>query len=318
MEARQQDVRICDVPPQDIRISDAPPAVRVVEQTRRGWWMRADRDMRGGWWNRHGAGGGCAQTDMRGGWWNRRGAGGGCAQTETCAAGGGTESAVALEDSAVSSVPISPSRVRVESSQDIRDKGHVFEVSPDASGFLMRPSAAAGRAPVACFPFPQDLDSYSDPVLGDPVAFALSAPVPGSDNPPMTFPVYTLPSGLALLPGQSSVQTVMVSAVSSRPEGWSSGVPLTFDVSREGPFDAYSSPWILGISPLLSPAAPKARDGRYCNAPRPSVCPSVCLSVCPSIRPSITFSFRTVTQKRIYVFSQNFAGMCTMSWGCAV
>ena len=27
-----------------------------------------------------------------------------------------------------------------------------------------------------------------------------------------------------------------------------------------------------------SPAAPKARDGRYCNAPRPSVC----LSVCPS------------------------------------
>ena len=26
---------------------------------------------------------------------------------------------------------------------------------------------------------------------------------------------------------------------------------------------------------LLSPAAPKARDGRYCNAPRPSVCPSV-------------------------------------------
>ena len=33
---------------------------------------------------------------------------------------------------------------------------------------------------------------------------------------------------------------------------------------------------------FLSPAAPKARDGRYCNAPHPSVCPSVCLSVCPS------------------------------------
>ena len=32
----------------------------------------------------------------------------------------------------------------------------------------------------------------------------------------------------------------------------------------------------------LSPAAPKARDGIYCNAPRPSVHPSVCLSVCPS------------------------------------
>ena len=41
-------------------------------------------------------------------------------------------------------------------------------------------------------------------------------------------------------------------------------------------------------------------------------------SVHPSVRPSGTFNFRTVTQKRIDVFSQNFAGMCTMSWGCAV
>ena len=66
--------------------------------------------------------------------------------------------------------------------------------------------------------------------------------------------------------------------------------------------------------PLLSPAAPKARDGRYCNAPHPSVCLSVRLSV----RLSVTFSFRTVTQKRIAVFSRNFAGTCTKSWGCAV
>ena len=34
----------------------------------------------------------------------------------------------------------------------------------------------------------------------------------------------------------------------------------------------------VGID-LLSPAAPKARDGRYCNALRPSVCPSIRLSV---------------------------------------
>ena len=38
----------------------------------------------------------------------------------------------------------------------------------------------------------------------------------------------------------------------------------------------------------------------------------------PSVRLSVTFSFRTVTQKHIDVFSLNFAGMCTMSWGCAV
>ena len=128
----------------------------------------------------------------------------------------------------------------------------MFEVSPDTSGFFMRPSGAVGQAPVACFPFPQDLNSYSDPVLGDPVAFALSATVPGSDTPPMTFPVYTLPSGHALLPGQSSVQTFMASAVSSRPEGWSSGVPRTFDVSREGPFDTYCSPMDTGDSPLVA------------------------------------------------------------------
>ena len=52
----------------------------------------------------------------------------------------------------------------------------------------------------------------------------------------------------------------------------------------------------------------------FISRPRPSVRLSVCLSVCPSV----TFSFRTVTQKRIDVFSQNFAGTCTMSWGCAI
>ena len=54
---------------------------------------------------------------------------------------------------------------------------------------------------------------------------------------------------------------------------------------------------------LLSPAAPEARDGRYSNPPPP---PSVHLFVCPSV----TFSFRTVTRKRIDIFSQNFAGTC--------
>ena len=126
---------------------------------------------------------------------------------------------VAFEDLAVSSVLMSPNRVRAENSQDVPDEGPVFEVSPDTSGVLMRPSGAAVQTPVACFPFPQVLNTFSDPVLGDPVAFALSAPVPGSDVPPMTLPVYTMPSGLALLPGQSSVQTVLGSVVSSRPEG---------------------------------------------------------------------------------------------------
>ena len=48
----------------------------------------------------------------------------------------------------------------------------------------------------------------------------------------------------------------------------------------------------------------------------PPVRPSVRLSVRLSVCLSVTFSFRTVTQKRIDVFSRNFAGTCTMSWGC--
>ena len=44
----------------------------------------------------------------------------------------------------------------------------------------------------------------------------------------------------------------------------------------------------------------------------------VYLSVRPSVHPSVTFSFRTVTPIRIAVFSRNFAGTCTISWGCAV
>ena len=73
------------------------------------------------------------------------------------------------------------------------------------------------------------------------MAFNLSGPIPGSDAPPMTFPVYPLPSGLALLSGKSSVQTILATAVSSMPDVWSTGVPQTYDVSREGPFDSYCS-----------------------------------------------------------------------------
>ena len=59
------------------------------------------------------------------------------------------------------------------------------------------------------------------------MAFTLSGPIPGSDAPPMTFPVYPLPSGLALLSGKSSVQTILATAVSSMPDVWSTGVPRT-------------------------------------------------------------------------------------------
>ena len=109
---------------------------------------------------------------------------------------------VTFDDSAASSVPLSPNKERLEVSQDIPGEGTVFEVSLDNSrSFLMRPSGASARTPVGNCPFPPPVNPFSDPVLGDPIAFAQCAMIPGSDTP-MTLPVYTMPSGLSLMPGQ--------------------------------------------------------------------------------------------------------------------
>ena len=107
---------------------------------------------------------------------------------------------------------------------------------------------AGSQLPLANFPFPQAANPFSDPVLGDPIAFAQCALIPGSDAP-MTMPVYTMPSRLSLMLEQSSVQTVMASAVLSQSEEWFFGTPQTVDVCRKGPFDAYASPMDTGDSP---------------------------------------------------------------------
>ena len=159
---------------------------------------------------------------------------------------------VSLDQSVVSSMVISPNRVRLDASLDTPDEEAVSEVSPDTSGILMRPSGAVLQPPLNCLPVQPDPESCCEPLLGDPVDFTLSGPIPGSDAPPMIFPVYPLPSGLTLLSWQSSVQTVLATAFSSRPDVLSTGVPRTYDVSREGPFDAYGSPMDTGDSPLVA------------------------------------------------------------------
>ena len=93
-------------------------------------------------------------------------------------------------------------------SQDVPDEGSLFHVLPVSPGFLMRPSGAAVQEPGAGAPLPQGLESFTDPVLGDPIAFAQCVLIPGSDTP-LTLPVYTMPSGLAYMLEQSSVQTVI-------------------------------------------------------------------------------------------------------------
>ena len=58
---------------------------------------------------------------------------------------------VAFEDSSVSSVPMSPNRVRADNSQGVPDEGPVFEVSPVTPGFFMRPSGPQFRHPEPVF-----------------------------------------------------------------------------------------------------------------------------------------------------------------------
>ena len=162
---------------------------------------------------------------------------------------------IAFDDMGDSSVPLSPNRVQAGRSQDVPDDGSLFNVSPVSPGFLMRPSGTAVQQPGAGLSLPSALDSSSDPVLGKPIAFAQCALIPGSDTP-LTLPVYTMPSGLAYMPGQSSVQTVLASGTSPRPEGWTSDSTRIADIAREEPFDAITSPMDTEDSPLVTTGLP--------------------------------------------------------------
>ena len=99
------------------------------------------------------------------------------------------------------------------------------------------------------------VDSFSDPFLGSPIAFAQCARILGSDAP-MTLPVYTLPSGAAYMMGQFSVATVLASGTSPRPAQWSTGTARMEDITREGPFDAFASPMDTEDSPLVTTGLP--------------------------------------------------------------
>ena len=138
---------------------------------------------------------------------------------------------VAWEDLGDSSVPLSPNRVKAGRSQDVPEEGSLFHVSPVSPGFSMRPSGAAEQFPQAGVLLPTTLDDFSDSVLGDPIMYAQCEQIPGSDAP-MTLLVYALPSGLAYMPGQSSVQSVLASGISSRPEVGSSALAPPMDTEN--------------------------------------------------------------------------------------
>ena len=119
----------------------------------------------------------------------------------------------------------------------------------------MRPSGAAGQHPEAGVLLPSAFEGLDDSVLGDPIAYAQCEQIPGSDTP-LTLPVNTLPSGPSYMPGQSSVQTVLVSGVSSHPEGWSSATAQSVVIAREGPSGASAPPMDMEDNLLVTTGLP--------------------------------------------------------------
>ena len=109
------------------------------------------------------------------------------------------------------------------------EEGSLFNVSPVSPGFLFRPSRAAQQFPPDWVPLPTTLDDFSDSVLDDPISYAQCEQILGSDTP-MSLPVYSLPPGSAYMPGQPSIQTVLASGTSSRPEVGSSAIAPPMDM----------------------------------------------------------------------------------------
>ena len=86
---------------------------------------------------------------------------------------------IAFEDTLDSSVPLSPNRVQTGRSQEVPAEGSLFKVSPVSTGFLKHLSGATVQQPKAGLLLPLALDSFCDPVLGDPVDFAQCEMIPG-------------------------------------------------------------------------------------------------------------------------------------------
>ena len=146
---------------------------------------------------------------------------------------------------AASSTSISPNRVRSYCTPGTVDGGLLFQVSPDNTGFLLW--AGDTDVPVMPVGLPGTSETVvaCPPPLGDPVAFDISSSIPESEAPGMSFPLVPLPSGIMLMPVSCSAQTVLAP-----------GFPLTHNITREGPFDAYCSPMDTGDYPVVSAGLP--------------------------------------------------------------
>ena len=94
-------------------------------------------------------------------------------------------------------------------------------------------------------------------------------------------PVYTLPSGLAYMLGQSSVQTVLASGTSSRPEVGSSAIASPMD-TEDNPlittglpgcpyrFTSYGGPAFSDLNPAFGLQLHHLRFLEFVGAPEPT------------------------------------------------
>ena len=124
-------------------------------------------------------------------------------------------------------------------------------MSPDTTGPGPRAGDTAAPASAVGSPAPPGAASDCPPRLGEPVAFSLSRAALGSDaGVGCHFRV------ILFLSGWCSSQTIAAPVVSAQQGRWSSAMPQTRDVSREGLFDAYCASMDTGDCPLVCAGLP--------------------------------------------------------------
>ena len=142
-----------------------------------------------------------------------------------------------------SPAPLSSNRGYDEPSRDRSARGKISEESQDLPEIVSRPA----ESPV--------YKGVTDPFFGVPIAFAKCDQVLGLDTP-LTLPIYTMPKEAVLVPGPSGIPTIFKSEESSNSIAWSRAVDIIRDISREGPFEAGTSPMDTDNGPLITSALP--------------------------------------------------------------
>ena len=159
-----------------------------------------------------------------------------------------------LEDQGVLSAPMSPNRVRKGNSQDMPAEGSIFDVSPDITGFHMRPAGAGVQPADITQPPPPNYVGFNNPFFGAPIAFAQCQNTSGMDT--TTVPIYNIPKDSSIGIDQLAVPTVYASGVSPDTIPWSTAEDIIRDIVKEGPFDVNATPMEMEDSPLINTSMP--------------------------------------------------------------